>query len=295
MSEAAAAAAGLAVAIPVLALLLPVSGSGRASRVERWLATRQQRESALAAATAWRGFDAGRLLLAQLAAAGLGALCAAVVTGLAPLVLVGLAAGGAGVRLAVLMRAAALRRRRQDAVLESVRLLRQLLETGGVGVQQALAVLAERGPGLLREEFGRIVAAGASGRQAQAWAAAKTRLAEPVFDLLAAAIAVQRPAGGRLGPLFVDVEESVTALYEVAREGEALQTQARSAAVFILVLPVAFLTFLAATRSSYLDVYRQPAGEVFLTSMLLVMGFSYLWMRRWLRLPEPPRLSLSDG
>lgn len=291
----AAAAAGLAVAIPVVALLLPVTGSGRASRLERWSGARWQRETALAAATGWPGFDAARLLLAQLAAAGLGALCAAVVTGLAPLVLVGMAGGGGGVRLAALMRAAALRRRRQDAVLESVRLLRQLLETGGVGVQQALAVLAERGPGLLREEFGRIVAAGASGRQAQAWATAKTRLGEPVFDLLAAAIAVQRPAGGRLGPLFADVEESVTALYEVAREGEALQTQARSAAVFILVLPVAFLSFLAATHSSYLDVYRQPVGEAFLTSMLAVMGLSYLWMRRWLRLPEPPRLSLSDG
>jgi len=249
----------------------------------------------LAAATGWRGFGPGRLLATEAAAAGLGALCAAVVTGLVPLVLGGGAGGACGVRLAAVMRVAALRRRRQDAVLEAVRLLRQLLETGGVGVQQGLAVLAERGPELLRQDFGQIVAAGASGRQAQAWAAAKSRLAEPVFDLLAAAIAVQRPAGGRLGPLLADVEESVTALYEVAREGEALQTQARSAAVFILVLPIAFLTFLAATHSSYLDVYRQPVGEVFLTAMLAVMGLSYIWMRRWLRLPEPPRLSLSDG
>jgi len=291
----AAAAAGLAVAIPVLALLLPVSRHQRQTRLERWLAARWERETVMAAATSWRGFGPGRLLASEAAAAGLGALCAAVVTGLVPLVLVGVAGGAGGVRLAAMMRVAALRRRRQDAVLEAVRLLRQLLETGGVGVQQGLAVLAERGPELLRQEFGHIVAAGASGRQAQAWAAAKSRLAEPVFDLLAAAIAVQRPAGGRLGPLFADVEESVTALYEVAREGEALQTQARSAAVFILVLPIAFLTFLAASHSSYLDVYRQPVGEIFLTAMLAVMGLSYVWMRRWLRLPEPPRLSLSDG
>ncbi len=291
----AAAAAGVAVAVPILALLLPRSRPERRSRLERWFGARLEREAALAAATGWPRFDAVRLLMTQLAAAGLGALCGAAVTGLVPLMLAGAVGGGGSIRLAALLRAAALRRRRQDAVLESVRLLRQLLETGGVGVQQGLAVLAERGPELLRAEFGRIVAAGASGRQAQAWAAAKTRVGEPVFDLLAAAIAVQRPAGGRLGPLFADVEESVTALYEVAREGEALQTQARSAAVFILVLPVAFLTFLAATHSSYLDVYREPAGTAFLTSMLAVMGASYLWMRRWLALPEPPRLDLSDG
>jgi Flp pilus assembly protein TadB len=290
-----AAAAGLAVAVPIVALLLPVKISTTPSRLERWVAARLLRESELAAATGWPRFDAARLVAAQLAAAGLGALCAAVVTGLPALVMVGAVAGAGGVRFAALVRVAALRRRRQDAVLESVRLLRQLLETGGVGVQQALAVLAERGPELLRDEFRRIVAAGASGRQSEAWAVAKERIAEPVFDLLAAAIAVQRPAGGRLGPLFADVEESVTALYEVAREGEALQAQARSAAVFILVLPIAFLTFLAATHSSYLDVYRQPGGELFLVSMLGVMGLSYLWMRRWLRLPEPPRLSLSDG
>jgi tight adherence protein B len=290
-----AAAAGVAVAVPILALLLPVQRSATPSRMERWLEGRIRRESELAAATGWPRFDAPRLVAAQLAAAGLAALGAAVVTGLPALVLVGAAAGAGGVRFAALLQVAALRRRRQDAVLESVRLLRQLLETGGVGVQQALAVIADRGPSLLREEFGRIVAAGASGRQPEAWAVAKDRIAEPVFDLLAASIAVQRPAGGRLGPLFADVEESVTALYEVAREGEALQAQARSAAVFILALPIAFLTFLAATHSSYLDVYRQPGGELFLVSMLGVMGLSYLWMRRWLRLPEPPRLSLSDG
>jgi Flp pilus assembly protein TadB len=290
-----AAVAGLAVGTTVLALLLPVARPQRPSRVERWAMRRWDREVALAAATGWRGFDAARLLGAQLTAAGLGALFAAQVTGLLPLELVGAVGGATGVRLTAIVRAAALRRQRQDAVLESVRLLRQLLETGGVGVQQGLAVLADRGPELLRAEFGRIAAAGAAGRQPQAWAAAKKRLGEPVFDLLAAAIEIQRPAGGRLGPLFADVEESVSALYEVAREGEALQAQARSAAVFILVLPVAFLTFLAATNSPYLDVYRQPVGVVFLSCMLGVMGASYVWVRRWLALPQPPRLELSDG
>jgi Flp pilus assembly protein TadB len=291
----AALAAGLAVSIPVLALLLPVDGSARPARWQAWLRSRWELEAELAAATGWPRFSAGRLLLSELAGGGLGSLCAAVITGLPPLVLVGVLGGAAGVRLAVLARAAALRRRRQDAIVESVRLLRQLLETGGVGVQQGLAVLAERGPDLLREEFRGIVAAAASGRQAQAWAAAKARVGEPVFDLLAAAILVQRPAGGRLSPLFAEVEESVTALYEVAREGEALQAQARSAAVFILVLPIAFLSVLAAMRSAYLDVYREPEGEIFLTVSLAVMGLSYLWMRRWLRLPEPPRLGLRGG
>lgn len=290
-----AAVMGLAVTAAALALLLPAPAPRRAGRLQRWVRGRWEREVELAAATRWPRMDAARLAGLQGAAGALGLLVAADITGLPVLAAVGAAGGAAGVRVLALLRTAALRRARQDAVLEAVRLLRQLLETGGLGVQQALAVLAERGPDLLRDEFGRIVAAGVSSRQAEAWKAAKARVGEPVFDLLAVAIAVQRPAGGRLGPLFADLEESVTALYEVAREGQALQVQARSTAIFILVLPIAFLTLLAAGRSPYLDIYREPVGELFLGAMLAVMVASYFWVRRWLTLPEPARLRLADG
>jgi Flp pilus assembly protein TadB len=258
------------------------------------LLARWEAEAALAAATGWN-VGAGRLLGLQAVAALLGFVAGLELTQLPVLAVVAASAGGGGIRLAALLKVAAGRAERQDAVLESVRLLRQLLETGGVGVQQAIAILADRGPEILRPEFRAIVAAGVAGKQAEAWAEAKVRVGEPVFDLLAAAIAVQRPAGGRLGPLFADLEESVTALYEVVREGQALQVQARSTAIFILALPIVFLTFLAATRSPYLQVYREPVGELFLGLMLAVMGGSYIWIRRWLALPEPPRLRLADA
>lgn len=292
MTELAAAAAALGVTAAVLALVLPglpAHGGWRLRLARRW-----ERETVLAAGTGWRWADATRLTLLQALAGTLGGLAAYEVTDLPVLALVGWVAGAGGVRLAAVVAVAASRRERQDAVVEVVRLLRQLLETGGVGVQQALAVVAERGPELLRPEFAQIVAAGATGRQGDAWAAARTRVAEPVFDLLAAAIAVQRPAGGRLGPLFADLEESVTSLYEVVREGEALQVQARSAAIFILALPVVFLVVLAATRSPYLHAYHEPAGEAFLGGMLAVMAGSYLLIRRLLKLPEPARLRLAD-
>lgn len=290
----AALAVGLAVALFVVALLLPLEGRLPDGRLGRLARARWEAEAALAAGTGW-GVGPGRLLGLQGVAGLLGFVAGLELTQLAVLALVAAIGGGGGVRLAALLKVAARRRERQDAVLEAVRLLRQLLETGGVGVQQAIAVLAERGPGILRDEFRSIVAAGVAGRQAAAWSEAKTRVAEPVFDLLVVAIAVQRPAGGRLGPLFADLEDSVTALYEVVREGQALQVQARSTAIFILALPILFLAFLAATRSPYLDVYREPAGELFLGLMLAVMGISYIWIRRWLALPEPPRLRLSDA
>jgi Flp pilus assembly protein TadB len=203
--------------------------------------------------------------------------------------------GAAAVKAASVARVKRLRRARQDATLEAVRTLRQLLETGAVGVQQAIAVLAEKGPPELRAEFRTIASAAGAARQREAWLECCERLSEPLFDMLAAAILVQRPSGGELVPLFGRLEESVTAIYEVTRESEALGVQARSAAALILSLPLVFLSVLAMLRSPYLDAYRQPTGEVFLSLMLLVMGSTYLLILRWLRLPEQPRLKLDTA
>ena len=232
------------------------------------------------------------MLVAELAAGLLAGAAGYQLTGMPVLAL---AAGGLGVGCLVGwlgLRSTALRRDRQDAVVAAVRTLRQLLETGAVGVTAALGVLAERGPDRLRHEFSAIVAAG--GRP-QAWAEARRQVGEPVFDLLSAAVLVQRPGGGELGPLFRELEESVTAAYEVEREAAALQVQARSASTLILCLPLAFLAVMCLLRSPYLDVYRTLFGQLFLAAMLAVMAGAHVLIRRWLRLPEEPRVELVDG
>ena len=88
---------------------------------------------------------------------------------------------------------------------------------------------------------------------------------------------------------------TVAGAHEVEREADALQVQARSAAAIIVSLPVAFLLVLSALRSPYLDAFHQPAGEAFLLLMLAVMGASYVWMRRLLRLDGLQRVRLVDA
>jgi Flp pilus assembly protein TadB len=277
---AAALMAGVAVAVAVLAAFAPpvlvddIPGGVWVRR--RW--------------SQWRASEAA---FAQLAAAIAGGVIAASVTGLEALALPAAAGSVALVRLAAGRRAHAARVRRQDAVLEVVRMLRQLLETGAAGVQQAIAVLGERGPEPLRQEF-RLIAATSLGRR-QAWNTARDRVAEPLFDMLAAAVLIQRPGGGELAPLFADLETTVSSAQEVEREADALQVQARSAAAIIVSLPTAFLLVLSALRSPYLDAFRQPAGEAFLLVMLAFMGVSYVWMRRLLRLDGLQRVRLVDA
>ena len=235
---------------------------------------------------------AGPQTMVEVISAGAGAAGAWLLTGMPALVAAGGVLGVGVLRGALNTRALRLRREKQDAVLAAVRTLRQLLQTGAVGVPAGIALLAERGPVPLRSEFGAIQAAGGSGA---AWAGARRRVAEPIFDLLAAAVLVQRPGGGELSPLFRELEESVAAVYEVEREAAALQVQARTASTLILCLPLAFLAVMCLLRSPYLDAYRSAPGQAFLAAMLAVMGGAHLLIRRWLLLPEEPRLELADA
>jgi tight adherence protein B len=290
---AAAMSAGLGAALALLALSLPepevalIAWVKHAAR--RWWAA----EQALASAAGWAWLDGRTLVALEFVAASAGALCATTMTGLSVLSVPGAAGGASVVRAAVSARGRSLQAIRQDAVLEATRMLRQLLETGATSVNQAIAMLAERGPVPLRSEFRRI-ASKSIGRR-QAWKEARERVGEPLFDMLAAAVLIQRPGGGELVPLFADLESSVAAAQEVEREARALQAQARSASSIIVALPIAFLLILSALRSPYLDAFHETTGEVFLLAMLGVMAAGYLWMRRLLDLPGLQRLRLTDA
>jgi Flp pilus assembly protein TadB len=289
--------AGLGVMAAVLAVAVPPPAAVDDPASTAWLRRHAHRwwahETALATGIGWPAYGPAGLVIAQAAIGTLGGCAAALVTGLPVLA----AAGALGaVALARGVIAAHLRSRqviRQDAVLDAIRMLRQLLETGATSVHAAIAVLGERGPAPLRDEF-RIIAGTSVGRR-QAWSAARQRIGEPLFDMLAAAVLIQSPSGGELAPLFADLEESVSGAQEVEREARALQTQARSATAIIVSLPIVFLVVLSTLRSPYLDAYHNISGQLFLLAMLVVMACSYLWMRRLLLLPGLTRVRLSDA
>jgi Flp pilus assembly protein TadB len=297
LEVAAALCAGLGVTAATLAVAAPAPPSPddlvAASWLRRLVRKRWSEENALAAAAGWSGPGAAGLAAVEVSVAAVGGCAAALITGLPVLALAGAVGAVAVVRGAVAARARAQQVLRQDAVLEAVRMLRQLLETGANGVNTAIAVLGERGPAPLRSEF-RIIAATSVGRR-QAWSAARQRVGEPLFDLLAAAVLIQSPSGGELAPLFADLEASVSGAQEVEREARALQVQARSAAAIIVSLPIVFLVVLSTLRSPYLDAYHALAGQAFLLAMLGVMACSYVWMRRLLLLPGLQRVRLGDA
>ena len=281
--------AGLGVTLAILVLAVPADGRWAVNPLRGWFKSQDD----VARATGWPWLDGQTFIVAQCVGALASAVCAAAVTGLVVLAVPGAVGGVSVVRAIVTTHGRKRQIARQDAVLEATRMLRQLLETGATSVNQAIVVLAERGPVVLRPEF-RLVAARSVGRR-QAWRDARERVAEPLFDMLAAAVLIQRPGGGELVPLFADLESSVSAAQEVEREARALQAQARSASTIIVTLPIAFLLILSSFHSPYLDAFHRPVGEVFLMAMLAVMAAGYVWMRRLLHLPGLQRVRLSDA
>jgi Flp pilus assembly protein TadB len=297
LEVAAALSAGLGTCAAILAVAAPAPLSVTGTTAKPWPRRFTSRwwadETSLATRAGWPWLNGRRLALLQVVAAVGGALTAGMLTGLPALAAPGALGAVSAVRAIVAARARAQQVVRQDAVLEAVRMLRQLLETGAASVHEAIEILGLRGPAPLRSDF-RLIAAATAGRR-QAWKQARERIAEPLFDMLAAAVLIQGPGGGELAPLFADLETSVSAAQEVEREARALQVQAKSASSIIVSLPIAFLVVLSTLHSPYLDAFHNPVGEAFLLAMLGIMGCSYVWMRRLLHLPGLERVRLSDA
>jgi Flp pilus assembly protein TadB len=291
---AAALSAGLATCTAILAVALPAPSSNRTARWPLHLISRLvAAETSLAVRTGWPWLTVRKLIAAEMVAAFGAAVATGVLTGLPALAAPAALGAVAAIRAIVTNRGRSQQVIRQDAVLEAVRMLRQLLETGAASVHQSIEILGQRGPVPLRSDF-RVIAGITAGRR-QAWIDARERIAEPLFDMLAAAVLIQSPGGGELAPLFADLEASVSAAQEVEREARALQVQARSASTIIVSLPIAFLLVLSMLHSPYLNAYRTAPGEGFLLAMLGMMGFSYIWMRRLLQLPGLERVRLGDA
>src|SRR5437879_7634626 len=178
---AAALCAGLGVTAAIVAIGLPppaaLDDSAPPTALRRYLDRYWAEEIAIAASAGWNVHGVQRLVAVQAVAAVAGGFSAALLTGLPVLAVARAALAVALVRAGFSARLRDRQVARQDAVLDSVRMLRQLLETGATSVQAAIAMLGERGPAPLRAEF-RIIA-GTTVRRRQAWSPARRRIRHP--------------------------------------------------------------------------------------------------------------------
>ncbi|NIZ90808.1 type II secretion system F family protein [Kineococcus rubinsiae] len=225
------------------------------------------------------------VLLALLAFVATAAVSGVVVLGLCA------AVAAAWAPAALLRRRAAVRTSARSAQWPDV--VDQLASSvrAGMSLPDGVCALAQRGPELLRPEFA-VFAAGyrASGNFEGELRALAGRLADPVFDRLAAALRMTRQVGGS------DLGRTLRTLSGYLREdartrGELLARQSWtvSAARLAVAAPWIVLALLA-SRPGALDAYSTATGAFVLLGGGAASALAYRLMLHWARLPQPRRV-----
>jgi len=178
----------------------------------------------------------------------------------------------------------------QQALVEAIEQVRDAIRTG-LSVQEALAGLARTGPDALRAEFAVL------GREARligfeaALANMRERLADPVFDVVAAALAVNDRLGGQQVSIVLDrLAEATRAHLRIQQEVRAQQGRTVLSARIVAAAPLVALVGLRATNPGYLSIFDSVWGQMVLIACAASIGLGYAAMLYLTRLPGQRRV-----
>jgi tight adherence protein B len=159
---------------------------------------------------------------------------------------------------------------------------------GGVGVQEAIAALADDdGPVApdLRRVCARASLGGGLAGALQVWPQER-----PLASVRAAAggLAVAASAGGAAAGAIDGLAASLRERLGAVAEARALSAQARLSAIVVGGAPIAYLAFSAAVDpASMTTLVATPTGQVCLIAGLALEALGILWIRRIVKSGEP--------
>jgi tight adherence protein B len=182
------------------------------------------------------------------------------------------------------------RRAVQDALVEAIEQLRDAIRTG-LSVQEALAGLARTGPQVLREDFASLTRDARLLGFEPALRVERDRLADPVFDVVAAALTINDRLGGRLVSQVLDrLADSTRAQLRIEHEVRAHQARTVLSARIVAAAPLVALVGLRATNPRYLSIFDSPVGQFVLLGCAASVALGYLAMLYLTRLPVQRRV-----
>jgi len=178
----------------------------------------------------------------------------------------------------------------QDALVDAIEQLRDAIRTG-LSVQEALAGLARTGPVALRSEFGALTRDARLLGFEPALIATRDRLADPVFDVVAAALSINDRLGGRLVSQVLDrLADSTRAQLRIEHEVRAQQARTVLSARIVAAAPLVALIGLRATNPRYLSIFDSPVGQLALMCCVASVALGYAAMLYLTRLPGQRRV-----
>jgi tight adherence protein B len=178
----------------------------------------------------------------------------------------------------------------QSALAEAVDSLRSAVRAG-MSVEEALASLARTGPEVLRPPLTELARDLRVSGFEEAIRRSRERIADPVFDMVAAALLMSHRVGGRnLSTVLDALSRSVRQTIQVEQELRAHQAKNVLSARIIAALPLALILVIRGLNPDYLDVFSSAKGQAILALCLLSVAVGYAGMLRATRLPGEERV-----
>jgi tight adherence protein B len=178
----------------------------------------------------------------------------------------------------------------QDGLVEAIEQLRVAIRSG-LSMHEGLAGLARNGPEVLRTEFATLTRDARLLGFESALVAMRDRLADPVFDVVACALAINDRIGGRLVSQVLDrLAEATRAQLRIEHEVRAHQARAVLSARIVAAAPLVALVGLRATSPRYRGVFDGFVGQMFLIGCAACVALGYAAMLYLTRLPGQRRV-----
>lgn len=178
----------------------------------------------------------------------------------------------------------------QGALVDAIAQLRDAIRTG-LSVPEAMASLARSGPEPLRPEFETLVRDMALDGFEPALVRMRDRLADPLFDVVAASLLLSDALGGRNASRVLDrLQQSTRAQLRVQEELTAYQARNKLSARIVAAVPLIVLVGIRQVNPSYLAVFDDWAGQLLLAGSVVSIAIGYAAMLWTTRLPGEPRV-----
>jgi tight adherence protein B len=178
----------------------------------------------------------------------------------------------------------------QDALVEAIEQLRDAIRSG-LSVQEAVGGLGRTGPEALRDEFSTLIREARLMGFDTALLSMRARLADPVFDVVACALAVNDRLGGRQVSQVLDrLAESTRAQLRIQHELRAQQGRTVLSARIVAAAPLVALIGLRATNPRYLSIFDSFVGQMVLVGCAVCVALGYLAMLYLTRVPGQQRV-----
>jgi tight adherence protein B len=178
----------------------------------------------------------------------------------------------------------------QAALGEAIAQLRDGIRTG-LSVQEAQVALARSGPEALRPDFARLVRETRLVGPDRALAAMQERLADPVFDVVAATLLLNdRVGGSRLSEVLDRLAQATRAELRLQEELRAYQARHVLSARIVAAVPLVVLVAIRQLNPSYLAVFDDWPGQLRLAGCAASVALGYAAMLWVARLPGEERV-----